>query len=600
MADDGFREQVRDATEIADLIGEQIALRPVGPGRFAGLCPFHKETAPSFQVNAERGFFHCFGCKESGDVFSFLMKRDGLTFVESLHTLARRAGIPIPTRNPERASRQEALRAANRKALQFFRAALTRPAGKKALRALRGRGLSDATITEYGLGYATGEWDDLSRALGRDGVPMPIRIEVGLVLEGRRSGHFDFFRNRLIVPILDGSGRVVSFAGRSLDGKEPKYLNTRETPIYRKYGVLYGFNHARTAIRRERQAILMEGYFDCLSAWQAGVPNAVAVCGTALTPQHAKLLAAQTRDVVLAFDSDPGGRRAARKAVGVLLEAGIRVRVARFGNGRDPDDLVREEGGAALREAVRVATGFVDFLVAEALEGPSGAGNGRADAARGILEVIARAPSPLDRETWLAEVAGGLGFSLDAARAELARVAGRATMRRGPDEPRRGDPRDEEARDPREASGDSAARGPLPAERELIRWIGKRPDEVTRILCDAAAEDFEGLALAPAFLDLKAVAEAGEDLPTRLAELSSEPGPIQRVLVAAQMDPVGLDLDRQTPADCFGALRLRALRLQLGRIKGEVRRGGPTELFDRLREITVEIDGLLTRNFGRG
>lgn len=591
MADDGFRDQVRDATEIADLIGEQVALRPVGPGRFAGLCPFHKETAPSFQVNAERGFFHCFGCKESGDVFSFLMKRDGLSFVEALHTLARRAGIPIPTRNPQRASRQEALRAANRKALEFFRRALARPDGKQALAALRGRGLTDATITEYGLGYATGAWDDLSRALGRDGVPMRIRIEAGLVLEGRRGGHYDFFRNRLIVPILDGSGRVVSFAGRSLDGKEPKYLNTKETPVYRKYGVLYGFDHARARIRRERQAILMEGYFDCLSAWQAGVRNAVAVCGTALTPQHAKLLAAQTRDVVLAFDSDPGGRRAAKKAVGVLLEAGIRVRVARFGDGRDPDDLVREEGGGALREAVRVAPGFVDFLVAEALAEPSGEGS-RAGAARGILEVIARAPSPLDRETWLADVAGGLGFSLDAARSELARVEGKASVRRrGAADP---------APEPSETSGRSRTAEPLPAERELIRWVEKRPEEVAGILRAAPAADFEGLALAPAFLDLKAVAEAGDDLPTRLAELSSEPGPIQHVLVAAQMDPVGLDLDRQTPVDCFGALRLRALRIRLDRIKGEVRRGGPAELLDRIREITVEMDDLLTRPGGSG
>lgn len=586
MADDGFRDRVRDATDIAELIGEQVLLRPAGPNRFAGLCPFHKETAPSFQVNTERGFFHCFGCKASGDAFTFLMKRDGVSFVEALHTLARRAGIPIPERNPERASREEALRAANRKALEFFRRALGSSAGRPALDYLRGRGLSAATITEYGLGYAPGGWDELSRWLVGQRVPIAVQVEAGLALEGRRGGHYDFFRNRLMVPILDGSGRAASFAGRSLDGKEPKYVNTKETPVYHKQGVLYGFHHARSAIRRERSAILMEGYFDCLSAWQAGVANAVAVCGTALTPQHAKLLAAQAREVVLAFDSDPGGRRAVRASLPVLLAAQVRVRVARFGDGRDPDDLIRAEGGSALREVVRTAPGFVDFLVEDALEAPSGAGADRAEAAREVLRIIARAPSPLDRESWLVEAAGGLGFSIDAARRELERVS------RGPRVGGTGRPV------PPEGSGEGASPPPTPrprplsAERDLIRWIERRPDEVAEVLRTAEAGDFEGLALEGVLVGMKAVAEAGGDLPTHLAEASAGPGEVQNLLVGARMESVELDFERQTPEDCFRALRIRALRRSLDRLKGKAARGS-IEVLRELQAVGAELDALL-------
>jgi DNA primase len=448
-----FREQVRDSNDIVEVVGEAVALRPAGPGRFAGLCPFHNETAPSFQVNAELGFFHCFGCKESGDVFGFLMKREGLSFPEALHQLARRAGIPIPETDPKKFSRNEQLRAANRKALDYYQRALRGEAGFPARSYLKKRGIAESAIAEYGLGFAPDRWDGLITTLKKSGIDLATLTEAGLAREGKGGNHLDFFRNRVIVPIFDSQGRAAGFAGRSLDGSEPKYINSPDSPIYRKRSVLYGLHRARSTIRRERTAILFEGYFDCLSAWQAGIGGAVAVCGTALTPDHAKLLAAQTRDIVLAFDADSGGRRATLASLPILLEAQLRVRVAPLSGGRDPDDIIREGGADAFREALRKAPAFVGFLVDEALQRARSGGD-QAAAAREVLEIIARAPSPLDRSEWLNEAASSLGFSQDTALEELER------LRRRPSRPR-----------------PQTGNDPPPGMIQQSRWFRKREHE---------------------------------------------------------------------------------------------------------------------------
>lgn len=583
-----FREQVRDSNDIVEVVGDAVALRPAGPGRFTGLCPFHNETAPSFHVNAERGFFHCFGCKESGDVFGFLMKREGLSFMEALHQLARRAGIPIPEADPRKASRDEKLRAANRKALGFYQRALRSPGGARARAYLKERGLTESAITEYGLGYAPDRWDDLTTALEKSGFTKAALVEAGLAREARRGSHHDFFRHRLIVPILDSQGRAAGFAGRSLDGSEPKYINSPDSPVYRKRSVLYGLHRARSVIRRERSVVLFEGYFDCLSAWQAGIAGAVAVCGTALTADHAKLLAAQARDIVLAFDADAGGRRATRASVPILLEAQLRVRVVPLAAGRDPDDVIREEGGAAFREAIRTAPGFVEFLVNEALQrAASAAGGGRAAAAREVLEIIARAPSPLDREEWLAEAAGPLGFSLDNAREEMVRLRSRSPG---------GRPRPEAAGSPTgPPSSPPPKESPTPAERDLIRWAAARPDEVARLLREASPEEFAGLVTSALLLDLKQAAEGGgARITTRLRELAAEVSDPQRLLIEIQMEPVGLNTEKQEPGDCLDALRVSRLRQKQVRLRAAVRDGGEASLdaLSELQSVSEEIDRL--------
>ena len=583
-----FREQVRESNDIAEVIGDAVALRPAGPGRYTGLCPFHNETAPSFHVNAERGFFHCFGCKESGDVFGFLMKREGVSFTEALHQLARRAGIPIPEADPRKASRDEKFRSANRKALGYYQRALRSEAGARARAYLNKRGLTESAIVEYGLGFAPDAWDDLTTALGKAGFTKAALVEAGLAREARRGSHHDFFRNRLIVPILDSQGRAAGFAGRSLDGSEPKYINSPDSPVYRKRSVLYGLHRARSTIRRERSAVLFEGYFDCLSAWQAGIAGAVAVCGTALTPDHAKLLAAQAREIVLAFDADAGGRRATLASLPILLEAQLRVRVVPLAAGRDPDDVIREEGGAFFRDAIRQAPGFVEFLVDAALErAKAAAGGGRAAAAREVIQVIARAPSPLDREEWLAEAAGPLGFSLESAREEMARLRSRAPG---------GRPRSRDAGPPAEAPPPPPPRtSPTPAERDLIRWVDERPDEVARLLREAGPEELEGFASSALLLDLKQAAEGGgAQLTARLRELATEDSDTRRLLIEIQMERVGLNTKKQNPGDCLDVLKVSRLRRKQVRLQAAVRDDGEDALdaMSELQSVSEEIDRL--------
>lgn len=580
-----FREQVRESNDIVDVVGDAVALRPAGPGRFTGLCPFHNETAPSFHVNAERGFFHCFGCKESGDVFGFLMKREGLSFVEALHQLARRAGIPIPETDPQQFSRDEKLRAANRKALDYFQRTLRGENGFRARAYLQKRGINAGAIAEYGLGFAPDRWDDLTTALETSGITRATLTEAGLAREAKRGGHHDFFRNRLIVPIFDSQGRAAGFAGRSLDGSEPKYINSPDSPIYRKRSVLYGLHRARSTIRRERSAILFEGYFDCLSAWQAGITGAVAVCGTALTPDHARLLAAQTRDIVLAFDADAGGRRATLASIPILLEAQLRVRVAPLSGGRDPDDIIREDGADSFREAIRKAPPFVGFLVDEALQ-RARSGGGRAAAARDVLEIIGRAPSPLDREEWLGEAAGPLGFSLEAARGELERLRGRTPGPR---------PRAANAPSPAAPAPAPPARPLTSAERDLIRWADAKPKEVADLLRETEPGDLEGFATSALLLDLKQAADGGGSrLAARLRELAAEASDRQRLLIQIQMEPVGLNTKEQNPRECLDALRVVALRRKLPQLRTAARGTGEEALgaLAALQRISEEIDRL--------
>lgn len=584
---EAFRDQVRESNDIVEVIGEAVALRPAGTGRYTGLCPFHNETAPSFHVNAERGFFHCFGCKESGDVFGFLMKREGLSFVEALHQLARRAGIPIPETDPRKASRDEQLRAANRKALGFYQRALQTEAGAKARAYLKKRGVSGQTIAEYGLGFAPDRWDDLTTALERAGIAKAILLEAGLTREAPRGGHRDFFRNRLIVPIIDGQGRAAGFAGRSLDGSEPKYINSPDSPVYRKRSVLYGLHRARSAIRRERSAVLFEGYFDCLSAWQAGIAGAVAVCGTALTPDHAKLLAAQTRDVVLAFDADAGGRRATLASLPILLEAQLRVRVVPLAGGRDPDDVIREEGGDAFREAIRKAPGFVDFLVEEARQRVDSTAEDRVAVAREVFEIIARAPSELDRDAWITEAAATLRFSPHQARDEMVRLRDRLPGRK---------PRTRDNGSGAEPTTKRPGGSPTPAERDLIRWVDARPDEVADLLREVDAEELDGFASSELLHDLKEAAEGGGTrLAHRIQELLAETSDRQRLLIEIQMAPIGLNTKKQRPGDCLDALRLAGLRRKQAHLQAVGRGDGEEalEALSELQHVSEEIDGLL-------
>jgi len=364
------RERVRDATDIVQLIGERVQLRRAGRS-YKGLCPFHTEKTPSFTVTPDRQIWHCFGCSKGGDAFAFVMELDKVTFPEALRLLADRAGIELPKQ--ERGQGDEAfdkLYQANALARDFFRASLASEAAKKARAYVAARGFEEPWLTRFEVGWAPEGWDGLLTALAKL-LPAEVMEQAGLIVRrGDASGHYDRFRNRVIFPVTTGAGKVAGFGARAIaEGDEPKYLNSPETPVFRKGRLLYGLPLARPAMRERGEAIVVEGYLDVMRLHACGFTNAVSTCGTAMTPDQARLLARLQIKVLLLYDGDDAGVRAADRGLDPLLEAGVDVRVLLLPGGEDPDSFLRKEGAGALRERMESALDVPGFIAESKLEG---------------------------------------------------------------------------------------------------------------------------------------------------------------------------------------------------------------------------------------
>lgn len=367
-------ERVRALTDIVALVGEVVSLRASGRNHM-GLCPFHQERTPSFSVSPERGIYHCFGCGKGGDVFAFIMETQGVGFVDALRLLAERAGVPIAETKSD--GRVEALYRLNAFAARTYQEILLRlPAGANARRYARGRGYTGEDIKRFGLGAAPEAWSMLGDLAAKEGFEPGILRDSGLVIDRRESsGYYDRFRNRLMFPIHALTGRVVAFGGRRLGNDEgPKYINSPETPVYRKGEHLFGLYAARDAIREHRSAVVVEGYTDCLAMQRAGVKTAVAALGTAFTNRQGELLRRYADEVILIFDADAAGRSAARKSMGILLDCGLSVRSAALPAGEDPDSLLKAKGPEALNESVAAHEDAVEASLRELTHGLSAAG----------------------------------------------------------------------------------------------------------------------------------------------------------------------------------------------------------------------------------
>ena len=365
-------EQIKDANDIVSVVSEHVALKKRGKN-YWGCCPFHNEKTPSFSVAPEKGFYYCFGCHASGNAIKFLMELEHLTFVEALERLANRANIPLPEAklSPEQRARDERrkkLYEASDLAATFFHNCLTQTSiGKVGLDYLKKRGLTQATIETFKLGFAPDGWDKLYRAFHDRGIDDSILLELNLVRKNQKGQFYDFFRNRIMFPIMDGKGRVVAFGGRVMDDSTPKYLNSPESSIFEKGKLLFAFDKAYKSIREEKQAILVEGYMDVISAHNHGVTNVVASLGTAYTRDHGHILMRQAEEIVLAYDMDGAGRQAAARAIELLQNTDFKVRVLAMPDGKDPDDYVRNHGGQAFKELVAKAIKPLDYLLSESL-----------------------------------------------------------------------------------------------------------------------------------------------------------------------------------------------------------------------------------------
>ncbi len=422
------RERVRDATDIVQLIGERVALRRSGRS-FKGLCPFHTEKTPSFTVTPDRQIWHCFGCSRGGDVFAFLMEKDKFSFPEALRALADRAGIDLP--QPERGPKDDVfdrIYQANALASDFFQASLRAPAGAKARAYIAGRGFEEPWLTNFQIGWAPEGWDGLATALGKL-MPAAVLEEAGLVVRrGDGSGHYDRFRNRIIFPIATAAGKVAGFGARAITPEDtPKYLNSPETPVFRKGRLLYGLPVARAGIRERREAIVAEGNFDVIRLHASGFTNAVSTCGTALTPDQARLLARLQVDALLVMDGDDAGVKAADRALGPLLEAGLSTRVLLLPRGEDPDSFLRKEGAAAFRERIESALDAPSFLAESKLAGEAGANPGVEPRVRRLVELLGGVEDPIRRRLLVRRGAEVFGMEEDVL---LEALKGRKATRR--------------------------------------------------------------------------------------------------------------------------------------------------------------------------
>ncbi len=417
-------EEVRTRADIVEVIGAHVRLKRAGRN-FVGLCPFHNEKTPSFSVNAERGFFHCFGCGAGGTVFNFVMRTEGLSFPEAIESLARRYGVTLPERGAEAgpgAGERDAALRANQIAADFFVHVLWKtPDGAAAREYLSARGVAAETARTFGLGFAPERPANLAGALDRRGL-LAAAVRLGLVKQDS-AGTRDMFRGRLMFPIRDGQGRVLAFGGRVLDQRLPKYINSPESPLYSKSRNVYGLYEARAAIASADRAIVVEGYLDAIAVWQAGFKETVASLGTALTVDQLRLVGRQTRNVLACFDGDAAGRKASLRALEIFLAAGLLGRGIFIPPGFDPDTFIKERGAQAFAELIASADLLVDYFLAEHAASARGSLEARARAAASVAEVLKAVHNAFEFDLLARKAADALGVGEEVLRAEARRPA---------------------------------------------------------------------------------------------------------------------------------------------------------------------------------
>ncbi|HVB83047.1 MAG TPA: DNA primase [Candidatus Binataceae bacterium] len=417
-------EEIRTRADIVEVIGAHVRLKRAGRN-FVGLCPFHNEKTPSFSVNQERGFFHCFGCGAGGSVFNFVMRTEGLSFPEAIESLARRYGVTLPERGGEAgpgAGERDAALHANQTAAEFFAHVLWKtPAGAAAREYLSARGVTAETARTFQLGFAPERLANLAGALERRGL-LAAAVRLGLVKQDG-AGVRDMFRGRLMFPIRDAQGRVLAFGGRVLDQRLPKYINSPESPLYSKSRNVYGLYEGRAAIAGADRAIVVEGYLDAIAVWQAGFKETVASLGTALTVDQLRLVGRHTRNVLACFDGDAAGRKASLRALEIFLAAGLLGRGIFIPPGFDPDTFIKERGAQAFAGLIASAELLADYFLTAQAAAARGSLEGRARAAAAVAEVLKAVHDPFEFDLLARKAADALGVGEELLRAEARRPA---------------------------------------------------------------------------------------------------------------------------------------------------------------------------------
>jgi DNA primase len=587
-----FIDDLRLQADIVQVVQEYVSLKRVG-NSYKGLCPFHSEKTPSFHVNREQGFFHCFGCNVGGNVFKFLELHEKASFPEAVRLLAQKFGMPLPemtdtSRDPAADAEREALLKMHEAAAALYREVLAGQAGRRARQMLEQRGITQETIDRLQLGFTPPGRDTLLNHLRQKGFALQAILTSGLAVQREEGPPRDRFWNRLMIPICREGGSIVAFGGRSMEAdQQPKYLNSPETPIYTKGRTLYGLNVTKGDIRRLGYAILVEGYFDFAQVVQSGTSPVVATSGTALTPAQVHLLRRFTSKAVLSFDPDAAGQGAAVRSCELMVQEGFQVSVAVLPKGEDPDVFVRNRGGAAYQDRLRSARPYLEFLLDRAAaQHDLNNSASRLEFLNSMLAVAAQIPSAAGRDQFADRLAHRAGVGEEVVRDEIRKAA----VAKKPALP------------PRPLTGFSDL---MPAERDLLAGLVSEPANVLDALPELDDRDLAGssvrhiVALARDLareMALKQTAQTPEAIPGMLLERLNEEE-IALVTGIAARTP------RPAPAiDCIRALRRRRYERERADVQREIdqlqERGGAdsdefARLWARKRSLLTEIEALL-------
>ena len=581
MAEAGsFADKVKQQADIVRVIGEYVRLKKSGQS-FTGLCPFHQEKTPSFNVHPVRQIYHCFGCGVGGDVFKFVMEMEKCPFPEAVRTVAEKCGIPIPRpreRSPEerRENQQRgALVDMHRDAAAFFARQLHEaPDGKVAAAYLEDRGLDRAAMTRFGLGFAPSSGDGLLRFLKQKYSEKLLEASGLFSRDQNGSGRlYDRFRRRIMFPISNEAGKVIAFGGRAMGDDQPKYLNSPETPIYSKSNVLYHLDRAKDSLRREDFGVLVEGYMDAIAVARAGIANVVASCGTSLAEPQIKLLGRFTRRIVVNFDPDTAGQAATERSLSSLLENDFDVRVLALPGGADPDKFLKEQGAEAYRKLLAQAPPYLDYLIARARRMDRTTATGKLAALNFLMPHVQRLPNKILRSEWATRIASELRIDEPVLRESLRRAAA-------------------ERRSAVKPQAELLAPAIRPAERRLMQMLieaeGFR-EKLAREIIEGALH--RGLETERIFEIL--VTRVGErpDAATLAAALEERES---RMLFEILFEP-SAEATWEEAESCLGVLRSRSVQEELADLQKKIEARVPPEELNQLLSRRLELQKKLAR-----
>lgn len=414
---DSFLQELRLKTDVVDLISSYVSLKKRG-NTYVGLCPFHNEKTPSFTVYENTQSFYCFGCGAGGDGVSFMRKIENLDYIDAVKVLAQRAGMQMPDDgyDDSLSKKRRTILEINRETARFYHNYMMSEQGKVGLQYFLNRGLSQKTIRHFGLGYAPNKWDELLKHLKSKGYNVSDMLAAGVVRKGEK-GYYDYFRNRVMTPIIDVRGNFIAFGGRVLDDSKPKYINTSDTLVYKKTNEVFGLNYAKDS--GKDSLILCEGYMDVIAMHQAGFTNAVAGCGTALTNEQVRLLSRYAKEIILVYDNDEAGQKALNKAISLFDQVDIKISIPTLSGGKDPDEIIKNLGRARFADMLENSSNEVEFAIMKLRRGFNlQTTQGKSQFASEAVKILANA-TPIEQDLYLSRLADELGIEKRALQAQL-------------------------------------------------------------------------------------------------------------------------------------------------------------------------------------